>query len=421
MKTREDKQKLLGGYRVLDLADEKGDFCTQVLASLGADVIKVERPEGSPTRGIGPFLKDTLGSKQSLYWNAYNRGKRGITLNIDCDDGKDLLRDLCATADIVVESFKPGYLAARGLGYEILNRLNSALVLTSITPFGQNGSYCDFSASDLVCWSMGGFAYLTGDADRPPVQVSFPQAYLAGSLEAAVATMMALYYRELSGEGQHVDVSIQASVAKNLMNAPLFWETNGVNLRRAGAFRVGITLSTGQRVIWPCRDGAVSFFFWGGKGGARTNRSLVECMDEEGIVPEFMKEINWDEFDMAVAARDLFEKINEHVGEYFRSHTKKELFEKAIKKKMTLYPVQDASDIVADESLRAAGFWEDIYHEHLQTLLNFPGLPFILSDKELTAQGRRAPLLGEHNEEIYRGELGLSLEEMASLKEREVL
>ncbi len=133
----------------------------------------------------------------------------------------------------MIESFAPGYVKGLGLGYDDLCRIKSDIILTSITPFGQDGPYRDFQSSDLVCWSMGGFAYLTGDPDRPPVQVSFPQAYLTGANEASVATMVALYYREICGEGQHVDVSIQASVAKNMMNAPLFWEEGGVNIGRA--------------------------------------------------------------------------------------------------------------------------------------------------------------------------------------------
>ena len=416
----ERKDGPLASCRVLDLTDEKGLFCAKVLADLGADVIKVEPPGGCAAREIGPFYNDIPDPEKSLFWFAYNANKRGITLNIECKEGREILNRLVATADIVIESFAPGYMKELGLGYDDLCRIKSDIILTSITPFGQDGPYKDFQASDLVCWSMGGFAYLTGDRDRPPVQISFPQAYLTGANEAAVATMVALYYREISEEGQHVDVSIQASVAKDMMNAPLFWEAAGVNLGRAGPFRVGLSLATGQRVIWKCKDGEVSFFFWGGKPGARTNRSLVEYMDEDGMAPDFMKEMEWETFDMATATEEVFNSFNQHVGGFFLSHTKKELFQKAVQRKMTLYPVQDVADIAADPHLKERGFWEGLEHPELGRELLYPDSPFILSE-ELRTKKRRAPLIGEHNEEIYMGELGISRKEMITLKEQGII
>jgi len=410
-----ETEGLLSPYRVLDLTDEKGLFCAKVLADLGADVIKVEPPGGCTARKIGPFHKDIPHPEKSLFWSAYNANKRGITLNLECEDGREVFRKLVATADVVVESFPPGYMKDLGLGYDNLCQIKSDIVFTSITPFGQDGPYCNFQASDLICWSMGGFAYITGDADRPPVQIGFPQAYLNGAHEAAVATMIALYYRDISGEGQHIDVSIQASVAKDMMNAPLFWEADGTNLGRAGPFRIGLSLSTGQRVIWKCKDGEIAFFFWGGKAGARTNRALVEYMDEEGMAPAFMKEMDWENFDMATATEELFNNFSEYLGRFFLTHTKEELFREAVRRKMTLYPVQTAADIVADQQLKERDFWETLEHPELGQQIIYPNLPFILSEK-LATKKRRPPLIGEHNEEIYMGELGLSKEDVIKLK-----
>jgi benzylsuccinate CoA-transferase BbsE subunit len=411
----------LAPYRVLDLTDEKGLFCARILADLGADVVKVEPPGGSPARAMGPFYHDVPHPEKSLYWFAYNTNKRGVTLNLECVDGREIFKKLVATADIVVESFPVGYLKERGLGYDDLCRIKSDIILTSITPFGQEGPYATFATSDLVCWSMGGFAYLTGDPDRPPVQISFPQAYLTGANEASVATMVALYHREISGEGQHVDVSIQASVAKNMMNAPLFWESSGFNLGRAGPSRVGLSIRTGQRVIWRCSDGEVSFFFWGGKAGARTNRSLVQYMEEDDAAPSFMKEMEWETFDMATATEELFQNINQHVGEYFLNHSKSELFQKALNSKMTLYPVQSVADINDDAHLKERDFWGSIDHPELDEELVYPKPPFICSEELARTRRGRAPLIGEHNEEIYGSELGISKEEMIILKERGVI
>ena len=227
--------------------------------------------------------------------------------------------------------------------------------------------------------------------------------------------MIALYYRDVSGEGQHIDVSIQASVIRDMMNAPLFWEADGVNLGRTGPFRIGLSLSTGQRVIWKCKDGEITFFFWGGKAGARTNRALVAYMDEEGMAPAFMKEMDWESFDMATATEELFNNFSEHLERFFLAHTKEELFREAVRRKMTLYPVQTAADIVADQQLKERGFWETLEHPELGQQIIYPNLPFILSEK-LATKKRRPPLIGEHNEEIYMGELGLSKEEVIKLK-----
>jgi len=412
----EERVGFLAPYRVLDLTDEKGLLCAKTLADLGADVIKIEPPGGCSSRKIGPFYKDIPQPEKSLFWFAYNANKRGITLNVECEDGREIFKKLVTTADIVIESFPPGSMKTRGLGYDDLCRIKPDIILTSITPFGQDGPYKNFQASDLVCWSMGGFAYLTGDSDRPPVQVSFPQAYLAGANEATTATMVALYHREISGEGQHVDVSIQASVAKNMMNAPFFWEAAGVNVRRAGPFRIGLSIATGQKVIWKCKDGEISFFFWGGKSGARTNRALTEYMEEDGTAPTSMKEMEWETFDMASATEELFKEFNHHMGKFFQAHTKKELFQRAMKENMTLYPVQTTADITADTQLQERDYWEEVEHSELEERLLYPNPPFFLSE-ELRVQKRRAPLIGEHNEEVYRGELGISREEMIKLQE----
>ena len=411
---------LLSPYCVLDLTDDKGLFCAKVLADLGADVIKIEPPAGCIARRIGPFHKDTPHPEKSLFWSAYNVNKRGITLNLECEAGREIFRKLVATADVVVESFPPGYMKDLGLGYDDLCRIKPDIILTSITPFGQDGPYRDFQASDLTCWSMGGFTYITGDADRPPVQIGFPQAYLNGAHEAAVATMIALYYHDVSGEGQHIDVSIQASVIRDMMNAPLFWEASGINLGRAGPFRIGLSLSTGQRVIWKCKDGEIAFFFWGGKSGARTNRALVEYMDEEGMAPACMKEMDWENFDMASATEELFNEFSKYVGRFLLTHTKAELFREATKRKMTLYPVQTVADIAADQQLEERDFWESLEHSELEEQIIYPNLPFLLSER-LTIKKRPPPLAGEHNEEIYMGELGLSREEVIKLNELGVI
>ena len=182
---------MLGPYRVLDLTNQRGLLCGQILADLGADVIQIEPPGGSPARRLGPFAGDVVDSERSLFWWAYARNKRGITLNLDHDGGRAILRRLVAPAHFVIESENPGTLAQRGCGYADLAAINPALVYVSITPFGQDGPKANYADSDLVILAAGGPLILTGDEDRAPVRVSIPQAYLHASGQAAVAALIA--------------------------------------------------------------------------------------------------------------------------------------------------------------------------------------------------------------------------------------
>ena len=207
-------EAMLSLYRVLDLTDEKGLFCGKLLGDLGADVIKIERPGGNPARNIGPFYHDEPQSEKSLFWWAFNTSKRGITLDIENAEGQENFKKLVDTADFIIESFPPGYLAKLGLDYPALQQINPGIIMVSISPFGQTGPYKDFKGPDIVVWAMGGHMYPFGDADRPPVRISHhSQAYLHAGVEAAVGAMMALYHRQMTGQGQQVDLSIQDTIA----------------------------------------------------------------------------------------------------------------------------------------------------------------------------------------------------------------
>ncbi len=190
---------MLEGCRALDLTDEKGFLCGKILAELGVDVIKVEKPGGDPSRKIGPFWHDQNDPEKSLYWLAYNSSKRGITLNLETEDGKWIFRELVKRSDFVIESFAPGQLDALGFGYEELSRIKRNIILTSITPFGQKGPYSHYQASDLVVMGMAGQLFLTGDPDRPPVNISIPQACIHNGADAAVGSLIAYKIKKKTG------------------------------------------------------------------------------------------------------------------------------------------------------------------------------------------------------------------------------
>ncbi|MBI2859337.1 MAG: CoA transferase, partial [Chloroflexi bacterium] len=219
-------------YRVLDLADESGVFATKILAALGADVIKIERPGGDPTRNIGPFYHDEPDPEKSLHWFTYNLNKRSITLDIETSAGQDLFRRLIKTSDFLVECFRPGYLEELGLGYADLSMLNPGLIHASVTPFGSGGPYGEFKGSPLVCAAMSGHMYLVGDPDRPPVEVATPVAYIQNGLETAAAMMVAFWHRQQTGKGQHIDVSVQESFAAQFLPLSTLWKSHGTIPRR---------------------------------------------------------------------------------------------------------------------------------------------------------------------------------------------
>jgi crotonobetainyl-CoA:carnitine CoA-transferase CaiB-like acyl-CoA transferase len=402
-------------YRVLDLCDEKGIFCGRILGDLGCDVIKVERPGDHPNTNLSSFDR----AEKSLFELAYNANKRSITLGIEKPEGKEILKRLVQKADVVLESFSPGTLAGLGLGYDELFKINSGLVLTSITPFGQSGPYRDFKASDLTLWCLGGMAYVSGDPDRAPVQVSFPQSYLHGAAAAASATLIALYHRELTGEGQWIDLSIQEAVVHTLMNVVQFWDVSGIVLKRSGAFRTGLSTSANQRLIWRCKDGYVNFPIYASVGGAQSNSKLVRWMESEGIRDEHLGSIEWEAFDLSTASQEQFDRVEGSIGRFFKRHTMEELYQGAIERGIMLYPVYGTKEIQEDPQLKERGFWIHVGHPEFGELDFFPGSPFIFSGERQPIH--RVPLIGEHNEDIYHGELGLTGKELVSLKEAGVI
>jgi benzylsuccinate CoA-transferase BbsE subunit len=199
---------MLNNYRVLDLTDEKGSLCGKILGDLGADVIKVEKPTGDVSRRIGPFFHDMPDPEKSLNWFALNSSKRGITLNIEDPEGKEIFKKLADTADVIIESFAPGYMDTLGIGYAALSARNPRLIITSITAFGQTGPYKDRKASDITLLAMSGLMSINGDSDRPPLRMCLDQSYYLASAQAAAGTLLAIQCRYASGKGQCVDVSI---------------------------------------------------------------------------------------------------------------------------------------------------------------------------------------------------------------------
>jgi len=211
----------LTGIKVLDLSEDiAGSFCARLLADYGADVLKVEPPGGSAMRRFGPFYQEEPHPEKSLFFLILNLNKKGVTLDLQSPAGSRLLQELVPHVDLIVESYRPGYLAELGIGYDELTRINPNLVMTSITPFGQTGPYSQYAGEEIVSYAMGMVMGISGVQGRPPLKHGGFQAQYQGGLFGAGATAMALFAQDRHQMGQHVDVSITECVASTMMATP---------------------------------------------------------------------------------------------------------------------------------------------------------------------------------------------------------
>jgi benzylsuccinate CoA-transferase BbsE subunit len=409
---------LLTGFRALDLTDEKGFICGKILATLGVEVIKIEKPWGDPARNIPPFYHDAPDPEKSLCWFAFNTDKRSITLNLETDQGQDLFRKLVEKADFVLESFSPGYLDGLGLGYEALSRINKRIILTSITHFGQKGPYSRFKGSELVDSAMGGVVWDIGYPDRPPIREVMDSVYFHANAVASLGTIMSHYYREISGEGQQVDISIQEVAASRTSLHLLHWQWDKYLLKRAGP--MSQTGSRSSRWIWPCKDGFILWAFMGGTIGMQSNQALSQWMDDEGLENPLSQTTNWESLDMATMSQQSREAFQAVVANIFLKLTKKKIAEEAFKRGIILAIVNDLSDVLGNPQLVARNYWIDLYHAELGITVSYPRHFFLCSETENYVR-RQAPRIGQDNDEIYGKELGLFGQEIAALKEANVI
>ena len=416
-----DDGSVLSPYRVLDLTGENGWLCGKILGDLGADVVKVEPPGGDRARQKSPFYHDERDPEKSLSWFAYNANKRGVTLDLELHAGQDLFCRLARQADFVIESYAPGYLSARGIGYPELHKINPQLVFTSITPFGQTGPYADYRGADLHATALSGFMLLVGEPGKPPLRVSLPQAPMWAGMYAAAGTLIAHYHRQATGRGQHVDVSMQASMLLALANAPAYWSLNRENLPRAGTQVVGRSLTGAKiRAIYPCQDGYINFIIYGGEAGKRSNQAMVGWMTEAGVAPKWLKEKDWGAFNVATSTQEEIDAIEEHFAIFLARLTKAEFAGESAKRGILGYPVNDARDIRVDPQLDARKFWQPVDHPELGASITYPGT-FVKFSCHRPEIRRRAPRIGEHNEAIYVRELGLAEKEFEQLKQTGVI
>ena len=392
---------MLSPYRVLDLTDHGALLCGQVLGDLGADVIVVEPPGGASLRHDRPFADGEAGPDSSLAWWGVNRNKRGITIDIESVAGRDRLLALAKTSHILLESYAPGYLDGLGLGYAALAAVNPAIVVVSITPFGQIGPKAQWAASDLTLYAAAGPMFMTGDDDRAPLGVAVPQAWLHAGAEGAVGALTALFGAIRDGVGQHVDVSVQTAA---MMASQATCLSSGwgdlLTTRMAGGVNFG---GLPLKFVNPAKDGYVSVTFLFGSAIGPFTQRLMQVMFDEGFVDEATRDKDWVGYTgLLMSGQEPVSELLrciDAIGRFTSSHSKAELFKMGIEKGLLIVPVSTLAEVANSEQLASRHFFQDLRHPERGASVRYPG-PFARFSGNPITYSRRPPLLGEHDAEV---------------------
>jgi len=401
-------EQALSDVKVLDLSWYiAGPYCTKLLADYGADVIKIERPEGGdPARTMGPFVKDDPHPEKSGLFLHLNTNKRGVTLNLKSATGKEILRKLLADKDILVESFRPGVMERLGFGYEEVRRINPRIVMTSISNFGQTGPYRDYETSDAINYAMGGAMFETGIPTKPPVALVRNVTLHESGWLAVAGTLGAWYGATRSGQGDYVDISLMETMLAGTDRRDTYlvsYAYTGFNSPRQD-----ITISRRHIMpvgYYPTRDGWVN--------------ATIQEMD----FPKFARCIGHPELTSDPRFQNFYDiaygpDMDGYFIEWLMGHTKQEASEIMQQAGMVVTPVNSPADVVAIPHFKERGFWVEIDHP-VAGRHTFPGAPMDMGEGGFAIR-RPAPLLGQHNEEIYSG-LGYSREDLTKLREGGVI
>ncbi len=410
----------LHGLRVLELADEKGQFCGKLMADLGADVLKIEPPGGQPTRTVGPFLHDVPHRERSLAFWHYNTSKRGITLNLESREGQKLLKRLAPSADILLESYAPGYLPGLGLGYEALSALHPGLIMCSLTPFGQTGPWRTYRSSDLLHLAAGGqmagCGYDPEDIpDAPPIAPGGGNAWHMGGHYAYMAILAALYYRDVSGKGQYIDASIHEACALTTESHVTTYAYSGQVVQRHTGRAASPDAS--DKAQMATRDGRwITIIRPGFQLNPTRLKRMAETLDAYGMAGDLLDE----KYQSMEVIQSHLPHIGDILEKFVATLPQDEAWQVGQKLGLPWGAVRSMEEIVGDAHLQERGFFTEVDHPELDRTFTYPG-PAAIFNGSPWRIARRAPLIGEHNEDILCGELGLSKSELVVLAESGVI
>ena len=391
----------LSGVRVLDLTHYiAGPYCTRILADFGAEVIKIEKPgEGDAARRMPPFLNDEPGQERSGLFLYLNNNKKGTTLNLKSNMGIKIFRELVKDADVVIENFSPGVMDRLGLDYQTLEKTNPRLVMTSISNFGQTGPYRDYKSSHLIAWMMSGMRYNDGAPGEKPVQIGgWLSHYLAG-IHAVVGTAIALYQRNENGVGQYVDVSMLESVILATCYPTTVFSYLGVVHNSISKERFGLI---------PCQDGYIGLNLFG--------RLNWEMMCSFLGMPELSEDTR---FETPSLRAEHYEELRAAIAERVKDRKQMDLFLSGVEWRLPIGLVPTTKEILDSPQHRARGFFEEVNHP-VMGKVTMPGAPFKMTESPWQLR-RPAPLLGEHNQEIYGDRLGYTGDDLVRLRAQGVI
>ena len=399
--------KLLDGAKIVEYGNLiSAPFCAKILADLGAEVIKIEEPyRGDDSRRQEPFLRDIPGIERSGLFQYLNMNKLGVTLNPETTTGKKIFYDLLKDADVFVENNPPKKMKKLELTYKDLKQINPRIVMTSITPFGQTGPYKDCKGGELVNTNMGGVGYLStreGDVSKEPLKYPAHLFSFQAGLSAAGATLGSFYRQRVTGEGMQLDVSEQESVIQNI-NAAIARYSYTKQISRRTDF-----VDMAPHHILPCKDGFIYASFvqedqW---------RRFVEVMGHPDWADSEL-------FKNAEIRSQYWDALKPLMLEWTMEHTVEEIYRNSQERGIPLGAVRTADQVLKDKQMATRGFFVEVEHQK-NGVLTYPGVPYRFSGIPRQAPVA-APLLGQHNEEIYCGRLGYTKRDLDKLEEAGVI
>jgi crotonobetainyl-CoA:carnitine CoA-transferase CaiB-like acyl-CoA transferase len=408
-------KKHLEGIRVIDLtAYLAGPFLSMHLAALGAEVIKVERPgAGDPTRISSPFagprgvgFEGRRPEDISLIHLKRNRGKKSITLNLKSRRGVDIFRRLVAKGDVVVENFAPGTMESFGLDYEVLKEINPRIIFCSISGYGQSGPYRERPAFDLTIQATSGMMAVTGFPDGPPLRCGPWVGDQVPALYGLVGILAALASRERSGEGERIDISMQDCCFSLVMDESLDILVSREVPTRQGNRNPRVTPWS----VFPTRDGNIAICVFANENW----KVFLEAIQREDCLKD-------PRFANPEERVDHMDEVEALVTEWSRNRSTEEALGVLRKRKVPCDPVLEVKEVLEDPQLKARGMIQELEHPlNPRTGAKTAGFPIRFSVRP-AEDIPPAPLLGHHNEEIYRGLLGLSREEMEELRKGKII
>ncbi len=400
----------LTGLRVVEYGSfVSAPYCTKLMADMGAEVIKVEDPiAGDVSRRHGPFPGDIPHRERSGLYLYLNTNKLGITLNLEVHTGRRLFMDLVRQADILVENNPPRLMKQLGLNHDSMKEVNPALIVTSLTPYGQTGPYRDYAACSINCCAVGGVSQSIGHHWREPLTAPISMGQYQAAVNGAAASMVAILSRDSSGVGQHVDVAETDVWATFHVGFGLTLHGFGVRDHLRKGYIGGGWTYPARRVI-PCKDGYMALC-------APQVKQWIKFLELIGS-PDWAEDPRYR--DRHAMEDDYPEEVDALLAVWFLDHTKQEIFELCARNAVPFAPLYNIDEEVNEPHMTERLFFESVEHEEAGGL-TYAGAPYKFSKTPWTLS-RPAPKLGEHNEEVFCGRLGYSREELVSLRRTGVI